>query len=148
MEGLRWLGAAAGWVLDILGTVWGWAKSFFGAILSFDWLKNIRNFILDKVAWFLELISGIDFKWFGGKVFSDAGNTAEMIRTWLDRQKTAGPKVADEDFSSIKAPTVNISVVSGDLQENQEIKIATEQANRNNEQDAVRIDGLASMYGF
>jgi len=148
MEGLRWLGAAAGWALDIFQRVWGWVKDFFGSILEFKWLKNIRDFILDKVAWFLDLISGIDFKWFGGKVFSDAGNTAEMIRGWLENQKTPGPGVADMDFSSIKSPTVNISVVTGDLQEFQEVKIATDQTNKDNEQDAVRIDGLASMYGF
>ena len=150
MEGLSWLGAAAGWALDIFQRVWGWVKSFFSGILDFGWLKSIRDFILDKVAWFLELISGIDFKWFGGKVFSDAGNTAEMIRTWLDGQKniSGSGTSANESLSGITAPTVNISVVSGDLQENQEIKIATEQVNKNNEQDIVRIDGLASMSGF
>jgi len=149
MEALKWLGAAAGWIIDILDTVWGWAKSFFSSILDFGWLKSIRDFVLDKLAWFLDLISGIDFKWFGGKVFSDAGTTSDAIRKWLaDQTSTSGLGTSkSESLGSIGAPTVNISVVDGDLQEHQEIKISTQQANRNNEQDVVRIDGLASVLG-
>ncbi len=150
MEGLRWLGAAAGWALDIFQRVWGWVKDFFGSILEFKWLKNIRDFILDKVAWFLDLISGIDFKWFGGKVFSDAGNTSDAIRKWLaDQTSTSGLGTSkSESLGSIGAPTVNISVVEGDLQEYQEIKIEKEWINKQNDQDAVRIDGYASVYGL